>query len=65
MLAFHLAGYRSRFGETPRQDPLDLVGATEIKDDQARLLRDGMELFVGYLASVRDGWENDDAPIHY
>jgi hypothetical protein len=37
---------------------------TEIKDNVARLLRDGMELLVGYLASVRDGWEDEDAPVH-
>jgi hypothetical protein len=30
----------------------------------ARLLRDGMQLLVGYLASVRAGWEDDGAPIH-
>ena len=64
MLALHLADYRSRVGEIPRQDPLDPLGVTEIKDEQARLLKDGMELLVGYLASMRDGWENEDAPAH-
>ena len=29
MLALHLADYRSRFGEIPKQDLLDLAGATE------------------------------------
>ncbi len=66
MLALHLADYRSRFGEIPRQDLLDLLGATELNDEQTRLLRDGMELLVGYLASVREGWEGEGegAPIH-
>ena len=64
MLALHLADYRFRFGDIPRQDVLDLVGATEINDAQARLLRDGMELLVGYLASVREGWKEDDEPVH-
>ena len=27
-------------------------------------LREGMEVLVGYLASVRDGWEDGDEPIH-
>jgi len=30
-------------------------GATELNDQQVRLVRDGMELLVGYLASVREG----------
>jgi hypothetical protein len=40
------------------------TGATEISDDQARLLRDGVELLVGYLATVRDGLKDDDGPVH-
>ncbi len=64
MLALHLADYRSRFGEIPRQDLLDLAGATELRDDRADLLKDGIQLLVGYLASVRDEWEDEDAPIH-
>ena len=63
-LALHVADYRSRFGEIPRQDLLSLLGATEINDDEARLLRDGMELLVGYLASVREGWEDEGTEIH-
>jgi hypothetical protein len=31
---------------------------------EARLLRDGMELLVGYLATVREGLKDDDSPIH-
>jgi len=52
------------FGEIPRQDLLELLGTTAIKDEQARLLRDGMEILVGYLAAARDGWEDDDGKIH-
>jgi len=64
MLALHLADYRFRFGDIPRQDVLDLLGATEISDNHARLLRDGMELLVGYLATVREGLKDDDSPVH-
>jgi len=64
MLALHLADYWSRFGEIPKQDLLDLAGATELTDDHAQLLMDGMQLLVGYLASARDGWEDEDAPVH-
>jgi len=64
IVAVHLADYRSRFGEIPKPDLLELAATTEITDDQARLLRDAMELLVGYLASVREGWEDEDAQIH-
>jgi hypothetical protein len=43
---------------------LPLLGTTEINDNQARVLREGMEVLVGYLASVRDGWEDENKPIH-
>jgi hypothetical protein len=64
ILALHVGDYRLRFGVIPGQDLLALLGASQINDNQARMLRDGMELLVGYLASVRDGWEDEDAPIH-
>ena len=64
ILALHLGDYRLRFGEIPGQDLLGLLGTTEISEDQARILREGMEVLVGYLASVRDGWEDEEAPTH-
>jgi hypothetical protein len=64
VLALHVGDYRIRFGEIPGQDLLGLLGTTEISNDQARILREGMEVLVGYLASVRDGWEDETAPIH-
>ena len=64
ILALHLGDYRLRFGAIPEQDLLGLLGTTEISDDQARTLREGMELLVGYLVSVRDGCKDEDGPIH-
>jgi hypothetical protein len=64
ILALHVGDYRLRFGEIPGQDFLALIGTSEISDDQARILREGMEVLVGYLASMRDRGESDDAPIH-
>jgi hypothetical protein len=64
ILALHIGDYRLRFGEIPGQDLLALLGTTEISNDQARMLREGTQVLVGYLASVRDGWEDEDAPIH-
>jgi hypothetical protein len=64
ILALQVGDYRLRLGEIPGQDLLGLLGITEISDHQARILREGMEVLVGYLASGRDGWEEGDAPIH-
>ena len=64
ILALHVGDYRLRFGAIPGKDLLALLGTTKISDDQARILREGMEVLVGYLASVRDGWEDEDAYVH-
>ena len=64
ILALHVGDYRLRFGEIPGQDFLGLLGTTKISGDQARMLREGMEVLVGYLASVRDGWDDEGAPVH-
>ena len=55
MLALHLADYRQRFGEIPHADLLHLADVVRIGDEQAALLRDGMEMLVSYLGNVRDG----------
>jgi len=64
MAALQSADYRSRLGEIPRPELVNLAGATELTDDHAQLLKDGMQLLVGYLASVRDGWEDEEGPVH-
>ncbi len=64
ILALHIGDYRLRFGEIPGHDLLGLLGTAKINDNQARILREGMEVLVGYLASVRDRGEEEDAPIH-
>jgi hypothetical protein len=53
ILALHIGDYRLRCGEIPGQDLLTLLRTTEISYDQARILREGMEVLVGYLATVR------------
>jgi hypothetical protein len=55
ILALQVADYRQRFGEIPHADLLHLGGRVQIGDEQAALLRDGMEVLVGYLGNVRDG----------
>jgi hypothetical protein len=38
--------------------------STKINEKQARTLREEMEVLAGHLASVRDGWEDEEAPMH-
>jgi hypothetical protein len=64
MLAVHVADYRSRFGEIPRSDLLQLLGVTEINADQAKLLLDGMQTLTGYLALVFCIDEDGDDVVH-
>jgi hypothetical protein len=63
VLALHLADYRLRFGEIPGEDLLCLLATTDISDEHARILREGREVLVDYIASVRDGLE-DNGPMH-
>ena len=60
MLALHVADYQARFGEIPRSDLLKLLGVTEISKEQAKLLRDGMQTLVGYLALILDDDQADE-----
>jgi hypothetical protein len=55
LLALNLAHYQGKFGEIPLEDTLALLGTTEPNDDQAVLLRDGMEILVGLLGGVLSG----------
>lgn len=43
-------------------DLLHLGDVVKIADEQAALLRDGMEVLVGYLGNVRDGVS--EGPAH-
>jgi len=55
LLALNLAHYQSLYGEMPLEDTLAVLGATEPNDEQAVLLTDGMEIFVGLLGGVLSG----------
>ena len=61
MLALHVADYQARFGDIPRSDLLKLLGITEIREDQAKLLRDGMQTLTAYIALILDDDTGDDA----
>ena len=60
MLALHVADYRRQFGEIPHTDLLRLADTIKIGKEQAALLRDGMEVLVGYLENVRE--RGDEEP---
>jgi hypothetical protein len=60
MLALHVADYRRQFGEIPHTDLLRLADTIKIGNEQAALLRDGMEVLVGYLENVRE--RSDEGP---
>lgn len=55
LLALNLAHYQAKYGEMPLEDTLAVLGATEPNEEQAMLLRDGMEIFVGLLGGVLSG----------
>lgn len=55
LLALNLAHYQGRFGEIPLEDTLAILDATEPNDEQAVLLRDGMEILMGLLSGVLSG----------
>ena len=63
LLALHVADYQQRFGLIPPSRLLDLLGVIEISEEQATLLRNGMEILVGYLGNLQEGM-SDEASIH-
>jgi hypothetical protein len=50
-----VAHYQAKFGELPLEDTLAILDATEPNDEQAAILRDGMEIIVGLLGNVLSG----------
>jgi hypothetical protein len=55
VLALNVAHYQAKFGELPLEDTLAILDATEPNDEQAAILRDGMEIIVGLLGNVISG----------
>lgn len=55
LLALNLAHYQGKYGELPLDKTLAELDATEPNDEQAKMLRDGMEILVGLLGSVLSG----------
>ena len=53
ILALNVAHYRSRFGDLPLQESLNLLATETIDDDQAKWLADGMETIIGVLGMLQ------------
>lgn len=59
LLALNVAHYQSKHGEPPLGDTLGMINATEPNEEQALLLKDGMEVLVGVLGGVLSGLGED------
>lgn len=55
LLALNLAHYQGKYGEIPLDDTLAVLDATEPNEEQALMLRNGMEILVGLLGGVLSG----------
>lgn len=55
LLALNLAHYQGKFGVMPLEATLAALDATESNEEQAVMLRDGMEIHVGVLGGVLSG----------
>ncbi len=55
LLALNLAHYQGKFGEVPLEETLAILDAPEPNEEQAALLRDGLEVLVGVLGNVLSG----------
>lgn len=55
LLALNLAHYQGKYGEIPLDDTLAVLDATEPNEEQALMLRNGMEILVGLLGVVLSG----------
>lgn len=55
LLAMNLAHYQGKYGEIPLEETLATLEENEPNDEQAKMLEDGMEIFVGVLGNVCSG----------
>ena len=56
-LALHVAHYAQRHGDIPAPNLLEPLGVVELTEQQTALLKDGMEVLVGYLVLPSQGRE--------
>ena len=54
ILAVQCAHYRSKFGELPMSDTLDVLAGETMNDEQAKWIGDGLEIVVGVLGMLEE-----------
>ena len=54
ILAMNIAHYRSKYGELPLEETIELLHAETVNDSQAKILADGMENLAAVIA-IADG----------
>ena len=59
LLAMNIAHYRSKYGELPLEETMELLHAETVNDSQAKLLADGMENLAAVIA-IADGTGGDE-----
>ena len=59
LLAMNVAHYRSKYGELPLEETIELLHAETVNDSQAKLLADGMENLATVIA-IADGKGRDE-----
>ena len=52
ILAVQWAHYRSKFGELPMSDTLEVLPSETMNDEQAKWIGDGLEMVVGVLGML-------------
>jgi hypothetical protein len=52
MLALNVAHYASRYGDLPMEEHLDFLQVTDLTEERAQLIIQGLETFVGVLGNA-------------
>ncbi len=52
ILAVQCAHYRSKFGELPMSDTVEVLASETMNDEQAKWIGDGLEMVVGVLGML-------------
>lgn len=55
ILAVQCAHYRSKFGEIPMSDTIEVLNSETMNDEQAKWIADGFEMVIGVLGVLEQG----------
>lgn len=57
LLALNVAHYQAKYGELPLDETLALINMDKPNEAQLQLMGEGMEILVGVLGSVMQGFD--------